>query len=102
LVVAVHLIRFPIGAVERDWDLKFGMEEVPFGFLSSADVPLLERVLGAEFLGEIRVLAEVDKETLDILAWADGLPDMATEELDAQESELARLMAQFQNDRPCS
>lgn len=83
-ILLLHMLKYPISTIKYDYSLKFGVDIPSFGGLEAPMIERIEQLLDPTEFQFIRNLADQDRETQNILAWIESLPDMSAEEVDAQ------------------
>lgn len=83
-VIALHLLKYPVGIIKYDYSKKFGIEAPFFSHIQSHQIDLIENILPSEFLQVIKEIASFDIETRDFFDWIESLPDMTEDEIEVQ------------------
>jgi hypothetical protein len=80
----LHLIKYPLGIIEFDYDEKFGIDTPMFGGLQAFEIQLIKRIISEEEFEQIRVIAQNDEIVKKIIEHISKLPDMTENEHDQQ------------------
>jgi hypothetical protein len=84
ILTITHLIKYPIGVINYDYDKKFGIDKPMFGGLDENKVSQLRRVIGEQFFNVIIEITQQDSQVQELTTWLDNLPDMTSDEQDKQ------------------
>lgn len=84
VVLALHVAKYPIATMRYDWSRKFGVDTPMFGGLAGFYVDVIEDFLGRDAFSVLSSLAETDEQTVGIMEWVEGLPDLTANDVEAQ------------------
>jgi len=96
LIITLHLLRYPIGVIEYDWDQKVGIDN-PFPVLSKYEIERLREILPQGYIDFIVELADKDKSTQGLFEDIKQLPNMSEEEVEKQITDLAKRLIENGN-----
>lgn len=82
IIITLHLLKYPIGIIEFDWNKKIGIDN-PFPVLESFEIERVCDLLPENYISEIKEIAKNDKETQNLFTHIKNMPDMT--EVDKEE-----------------
>jgi hypothetical protein len=82
IIITLHLLKYPIGIIEFDWNKKIGIDN-PFPVLESFEIEKVCNLLSENYISEIKKIAKNDKKTQDLFNHIKNMSDMT--ELDKEE-----------------
>lgn len=83
LVVTLHLLKYPIGAIKFDWSKKTGIDN-PFPVLEKSQIEQIGKLLSKEYMMAIEKIADEDENTQHFYNYIKGLPDITKKEVELQ------------------
>ncbi len=96
LIITLHLLKYPIGVIEYDWDQKVGIDN-PFPVLSKYEIERLKEILPQGYIDFIVELATKDKTTQELFEYIKQLPNMSEDEVEKQITDLSKSLIENGN-----
>jgi len=96
VLAILHLVKYPIGVIELDYDSKFGIDKPMFGGLDVNKIERIKDTIGQEAFSSIEDISKDDATVQDIIHWVSNLPDMTEEDFEAQIVEFDKGMIEHQ------
>jgi len=89
-----HLVKYPLGTIRFDYDVKFGIDTPTFGGLPKFKVDRLETLIGSAVFGRISEIAGRDPSVKRLVAQISSMPDITAEEVEKQRLEWDKIFIQ--------
>lgn len=92
IVATLHLLKYPIGLVEFDWGLKFGIDVPAFGGMDGSEICRIKKFLAADWVTTLEEIASKDERTQATLKEIISLPDITAQDIESQILEMDKSM----------
>lgn len=99
IVVAVHLLKYPVGLQETPLFPKFGLHPPAGGLVEPEDAENMRALFSPFWLEVLQELSDGDEDARSVSAWVNGLPDLTEESLKEQAQAFDRDMVRMQGFR---
>jgi hypothetical protein len=80
----LHLVKYPLGIIELDYDSKFGLDQPMFGGLDPDEIYRIKAIVDDDAIHAMEEVARSDETVKSITESVSNMPDLTQEEFDEQ------------------
>lgn len=84
VVVALHVLKYPVGLQFTPIDEKFGLNGPVGGFLEPGQAAKLRNIFSKDWADALQAISDEDPQAKKIAAWVEEMPDITDEEFQEQ------------------